>query len=133
MAIDKDTLKRFSTSLRGGGSRRARGGVGGPAFQAGQDESILAATISDVGNITSRYLTMQEARRREMENRQAVSSSVLGQQDFHYSFAKEVSKVYRSDGSFAPPAKDYKADLGWGIRLSRDDFCLLYTSDAADE
>ena len=117
MAFTSDTLRRFSSSLRGGGG--ASGGVGN---FAGEDETLAASAISEMGQVTTRYLHMQEARRKGLENRQAVSSAVLGQQDFHYSFSKELSKVYRSDGVFAPPAKDYKFDLGWGIQLVRDDF-----------
>ena len=117
VAFTPQLLQNSAQRLRQGGTSPS-----GRTRVAGDDEARLGQLVSQMGGVVARHLVHQEQRRQQLENRQSIASAALGQQDFHYTFTKELAKVYRSDGTFAPPSKDYRHDLGWGLSLTYEDY-----------
>ena len=108
-------------------------GLSAPEAPPSLGERALHHGAKAAGRFRDDYLAYQEgydalereAIRRDNEAKDTfyLNTTRLAQDKFDHTLRKELSHYYRSDGiDVVPPSEDFRADLGFGITLTRKDF-----------
>lgn len=118
MAIwNKESQSQLTRAAAGGGT------VPKAPPRRFQRSAITENIVSRASGVVAQYVTQSVARQKSLEDAQAVSSGMLSyRQAIGYDLPKEMSKFYRTNGTFIAPEKGYRRDFGWGVSLAYEDF-----------